>query len=258
MVESYYCMDVPCKLALITDSHDQPVLYLKESLEKNRPDVICIAGDFVYGHPPKNGLKMEESTNAMQLIRECVSVAWTCVSFGNHEWLLNDKDIEVIRSAGAVVLDNNWVEKDGVVFGGLTSGGMMNYRKYIKDHKIEDLYIGEFPTPRSFTPIPDIAWLDDYEKQEGYKVLLCHQPEYYKKYLQGKEIDLILSGHAHGGQIRFGKRGLYAPDQGLFPELTSGVIDNCLVISRGIAKVSRIPRINNPTEIIYILPKSGR
>ena len=257
MVETYYHLQVPCRIALLADSHDQAVPHLKESLERNRPDVICIAGDFVYGHPPKSGLKIRESENAMKLLRTCVSVAWTCVSFGNHEWLLNEQDIEIIRSTGAVVLDNSWVEKNGIVFGGLTSGGMMNYRKYIKEYEIEDLYIGEFPTPRSFTPVPDIAWLGDYEKQEGIKVLLCHQPEYYTKYLQGKRIDLILSGHAHGGQIRIGKQGLYAPDQGLFPKLTSGVIDNCLVISRGIAKVSRIPRINNPTEIVYIMPESG-
>ena len=258
MVETYYHLQVPCKLALIADSHNQPVPHLKESLEKNRPDAICIAGDFVYGHPPKDGLKMDESAYAMRLIRECVSVAWTCVSFGNHEWLLNEKDIEVIKSTGAVVLDNGWVEKDGILFGGLTSGSSIFYRQFRAAQRRDEDYPFLPREPRSLTHIPDITWLDDYEKQEGYKVLLCHQPEYYTKYLQGKRIDLILSGHAHGGQIRIGNRGLYAPDQGLFPKLTSGVIDNRLVITRGIAKVSRIPRINNPTETVYILPESWR
>lgn len=255
MIETYYSFNVPCKLALIADSHDKLVPGLRQSLEKNQPDMICIAGDFIYGHPPSNGLKMNESSNAMQLIEECVSFAWTCISFGNHEWLLNEKDIEIIKSIGAVVLDNNWVEKDGILFGGLTSGGMMNYRRYIRENHIASLYIGEFPTPRSFVPVPDTSWLSDFEKQRGYKILLCHQPEYYLKYLLGMNIDLILSGHAHGGQIRVGNRGLYAPDQGLWPKLTSGVVNGQLVISKGLSNVSRLPRINNPTEIVYIMPK---
>lgn len=175
MTETYYSFNLPCKLALIADSHDQPVPNLKESLEKNRPDMICIAGDFVYGHPPKNGLKMDESQNAMQLIRECVSAAWTCVSFGNHEWLLNEKDIEIIRSAGAVVLDNSWVEKDGILFGGLTSGGMMNYRKYIKDHQITNVGKGESLFTTKEYGVAKNDWhyrFHDLTVQAGEKVIL--------------------------------------------------------------------------------------
>ena len=83
-------------------------------------------------------------------------------------------------------------------------------------------------------------------------MLLCHHPEYYKKYLYNKDIDLIVSGHAHGGQWRIFGRGVFAPGQGLFPKYTSGVHDGRLVISKGIKPSGRIPRIFNTPEVVIV------
>jgi predicted MPP superfamily phosphohydrolase len=84
---------------------------------------------------------------------------------------------------------------------------------------------------------------------------LCHHPEYRDKYLKDRSIDLILSGHAHGGQIRLLGRGLYAPGQGIFPKYTSGIHAN-MIISRGLSNTAGfIPRLFNPREIVYIVPK---
>ena len=101
---------------------------------------------------------------------------------------------------------------------------------------------------------PDIGWLEEFERQPGYRILLCHHPEYYPRFLKGRDIDLILSGHAHGGQWRIGRQGIFAPSQGLFPRLTEGVHDGRLVISRGLANRTPVPRLNNPPEIVYIQP----
>ena len=255
MKETVYNLSVPCRIALIADTHNQPVPGLMESLRKNHPDVICIAGDIIQGYLPKSGLKMQESENALELLKQCAAITTTYFSFGNHEWLLADEDVEMIASTGVEVLDNSWVEKDGIIFGGLSSASLAFYRNYRNHQKEMVLYPGEFPAPRAFVPMPDLSWLPEYERKNGYKILLCHQPEYYTKYLKGINIDLILSGHAHGGQIRVGNRGLYAPDQGLFPKLIGGVFDDRLVISRGLSNASRIPRIYNPTEIVYIEPR---
>ena len=106
--------------------------------------------------------------------------------------------------------------------------------------------------------VPQLDWLDEFEQQEGFRLLLCHHPEYYPLYLRERKIGLIFSGHCHGGQWRFYSpihgetRGVFAPGQGLFPKLTSGIHDGKLVISRGLCNTSFIPRINNPTEIVYI------
>ena len=255
MKETFYHLNVPCRVALIADTHNQPVPELIPSLEKNRPDVICIAGDIIQGFLPKSGLKMAESENALRLLTQCAAITRTYFSFGNHEWLLADEDVAMIRDTGVEILDNSWVGKYGVVFGGLSSGSLTFYRHFREQQKEKILYPGEFPAPRAFVPMPDISWIPDFEKQEGFKILLCHQPEYYTKYLHGMDIDLIQSGHAHGGQIRIGDRGLYAPDQGLFPKLISGVIDDRLVISRGLSNTSRLPRFHNPTEVVYIVPR---
>ena len=88
--------------------------------------------------------------------------------------------------------------------------------------------------------------------ENGAKILLCHHPEYYKTYLKDKKIDLIVAGHAHGGQWRLGRLAAFAPGQGIFPKYTKGVYDKRLVVSTGLKKSGRIPRIFNKPEIVYI------
>lgn len=86
--------------------------------------------------------------------------------------------------------------------------------------------------------------------------MLSHRPERiesYKKY----NFDLVLSGHAHGGQVRipFLLNGLYAPNQGLFPKYAGGLYThNNLnhVVSRGLSYNPKLPRIFNPPEIVIV------
>ena len=108
------------------------------------------------------------------------------------------------------------------------------------------------------TPPPDLRWLERFSAFQGFKLLLCHHPEYYPVYIKPLDIDIILSGHAHGGQWRLFGRGVFAPGQGLFPALTSGVYDNRLVVSRGLANTAGVPRIFNPTELVIVklIPQS--
>ena len=98
------------------------------------------------------------------------------------------------------------------------------------------------------------SWLEQFESEPGYKVLLCHHPEYYDKYIrQYAGIDLVLAGHTHGGQIRFFGKGLFAHGQGLFPKYSGGVCDGGrLIVSRGLANTSRILRFHNPPELVFV------
>ena len=106
------------------------------------------------------------------------------------------------------------------------------------------------------TPMPETGWLRDFADADGYHILLMHHPEYISKV--PASVELTLSGHAHGGQWRFYDmhtkqwRGVYAPDQGQLPKLTSGIVDGRLIISRGLSNPAFVPRLNNDTEIIYI------
>ena len=167
--------------------------------------------------------------------------------------MLSDKDKQIITDTGVKLLDNTWTEFNGVFIGALTSSGVSAYAQFRKGKDRVYPKWQHFNAPQRNEPV--IGWLDEFEKQGGKKLLLCHHPEYRDKYLKDRSIDLILSGHAHGGQIRLLGRGLYAPGQGIFPKYTSGIHAN-MIISRGLSNTAGfIPRLFNPREIVYIVAK---
>jgi len=90
-----------------------------------------------------------------------------------------------------------------------------------------------------------------------FTILLTHRPELFEKYVD-KGYDLVLAGHAHGGQWRIPVilNGVYAPDQGLFPKYAGGkYVKNktTMIVSRGLGRESTpIPRIYNPPELVII------
>ena len=90
----------------------------------------------------------------------------------------------------------------------------------------------------------------------GYRILLAHRPEAIDEYRQ-MDFDLILSGHAHGGQWRIPGwiNGVYAPGQGFFPRYAGGVYpldDLVMIVSRGLSNNTWVPRIFNPPELVMI------
>ena len=260
LVETFYNIGCPVSIALLADFHNNipdPVL---ESLRSHKPKIIAIAGDFIFGDMPKGWrIKIKENFRALKLLQECPDIAPTFVSLGNHEYTLSDEDYEVLRSTKVTLLDNTWTNYHGMVIGGLSSPYCKAYQEFRAKQGGTEQYPKPIPHIRTWKVTPSLAWLDEFEKQNGYKILLCHHPEYYPKYLKDRKIDLILSGHCHGGQWRYYSlihhemRGFYAPGQGFFPSLTSGVHDGKLVISRGLSNPTTIPRINNPEEIVYIM-----
>ena len=97
--------------------------------------------------------------------------------------------------------------------------------------------------------------LEPFAEDESYKILLSHRPEQFEVYVKHK-VDLVLSGHAHGGQVRIPfAGGLVAPNQGFFPKYDSGLYVNGstnMIVSRGLGN-SIIPiRINNRPELVII------
>lgn len=108
----------------------------------------------------------------------------------------------------------------------------------------------ESPATSSRKSKPDTAWLAEFAAVPGYHILLCHHPEYYP--CLPEAIELVVSGHAHGGQWRVRNHGVYAPGQGLWPKWTRGVYDGRLIVSAGLSNTTFAPRINNPTEIVFI------
>ena len=97
--------------------------------------------------------------------------------------------------------------------------------------------------------------LEKYSDNEYFKILLSHRPELFEVYVENN-MDIVFSGHAHGGQVRLPLiGGIIAPHQGLFPEYDSGLYTSYntnMVVSRGLGD-SIIPlRMNNPPELVVV------
>ncbi len=231
------------------------------SLRAHAPSLICITGDVLYGGRPEGDTSpLETQTNVLPFLRSCASIAPTFLSLGNHEWMVDAEDLRLLSSTGVTVLDNEWrsitIGAKEIVIAGLTSGYVTDYRFFRAESGSSDRY----PRQESISGIggavharehkPETEWLEEYCSTPGYHILLSHHPEYYP--LIPDSIDLILSGHAHGGQWRFFNRGVFAPGQSWWPRYTKGVYEGRLVVSAGLSNTTWVPRLFNPTEVVYI------
>ena len=253
MVESLYIIPDAPRLALLSDLHGRPYQEAVFSLQRNKPDIICITGDIIYGIWPADDISpLVSQPYVLPFLERCAGIAPTYLSLGNHEQALDQKDFETIVNTGVTVLDNNWAQRNGVVIGGLTSAYVTDYRRA----KPKDSTC-RYPKLQhvQFERKPETEWMKEYAAEPGYHVLLSHHPEYYP--MIPDNVELMLSGHAHGGQIRLFNRGLFAPGQGWWPKWTKGAYDNRLIISAGLSNTaSPIPRLFNPTEVLYVFPEA--
>lgn len=174
--------------------------------------------------------------------------------------MLDQEDLAAISSTGVTVLDNSWVDTvtggKTVIIGGLTSGYVTDYRAFratqdsLERYPKKDTISGIGGAVTASQHKPESGWLDEFSSAPGFKICLSHHPEYFP--FVPSTVDLILSGHAHGGQWRFFGRGVFAPGQGFWPRWSKGVYDGKMVVSTGLANTASIPRLFNPTEIVYL------
>jgi hypothetical protein len=211
----------PLRFAVASDIHSAP---FEDALEEfSRCDAVLLPGDLVDRHRRNN----EEAERFLQIVPKIRPLFY---SVGNHERKYRQREafLAQARESGAILLDNGSTEFRGIRIGGLSSA----------------------------KETPDTGFLDRFEREDGYRLLLCHHPEDWRDFVDGRDIDLTLCGHAHGGQIQIRGRGLYAPGQGLFPKLTDGLYGGGkMLLSRGMTNGAkpRIPRINNPCELIILI-----
>lgn len=222
------------RIVQVSDLHDAVFGNNQEKLvakvKKTNPDIIFITGDVV----DSNRYNLEKS---LQAVRGLVALADVYYVLGNHEVATNKvSDIyEALSSLGVHVMANEStvLERDG---------------ERLAIVGIEDPLMG-----RSTEEMLDIATA--YLPQDMLKLLLAHRPEVFDTYVE-QEIDLVFSGHAHGGQIRIpGIGGLIAPGQGLLPKYTTGIYESNMtkmVVSRGLGNSSVPYRIFNLPEIIVM------
>lgn len=215
------------KIVILADLHSNVPKGLLEAVKQESPDLIAIPGDcidYTVSHAP----------NMLPFLHSLAEIAPTYYSDGNHE-LFKEEDVRAVEETGVRFLFDQTVTHGELVIGGLASGFGFGEQ-------------GRWKT----TPAPNADYLTAFSNEQGFKILLSHHPEYYKPYLRALPIDLIISGHAHGGQWRVFGRGVFAPGQGIFPKYTSGVHENRFVISRGLGNHTVIPRIFNRPEMVVL------
>ena len=209
-----------------------------KKIEKMNPDIIFITGDLI----DSNNTNIDI---AMDLIKETIDIAPIFYVSGNHEAWSDSYNIlkSKLEEVGVTVLDNEkteiYKENSSIDLIGLSD------TSFIESDWLE--YSGNAQTRDLLS--------DLIEKNSNFKILLSHRPELFDIY-SDSDVDLVFSGHAHGGQFRLPFiGGLIAPDQGLFPKLTEGIHVNnntSMVISRGLGN-SVIPiRIFNRPELIVV------
>ena len=220
-------------LAVATDLHDsffgENQRELIAAIRAENPDALLLVGDMSETPDEMDGVRA--------LVEGLVGELPILYTTGNHECQgSEDKQIKAaLREMGATVLEGDSVELGGIRIAGTDD-------------------------PLCLTRADWQAQLEACRAQDDtFTVLMAHRPERVDSYATG--FDLVVSGHAHGGQICIPGLldGLWAPNQGWFPEYTSGLYpleEGQLAVSRGLCK-SAIPRLFNRPElmILHIVPE---
>ncbi len=236
----------PVRLALLTDLHSctygENQSELLAAIEKTAPDVICLVGDIFDDEASHKG--------ALELL-DGIAERWPCYfATGNHEHWSEEYTVfkGLLAAYGVPVLAGETVS--------LTVGE-------------QTLLLGGIDDPTGFLDMGQ-AGVADTETWYGqltlvnegaavsldYSILLSHRPEKTAEY-RDSDFDLVLAGHAHGGQVRLPlllPNGVFSPGEGYRPDYTGGVHglgDTTLVISRGLCK-NELPRVFNPPELVVI------
>lgn len=227
----------PVRLVLLTDLHScnygENQRELVSAIEAAAPDLILMSGDIA--DDEMDNAKTEELLAALQKRWPMYYVT------GNHELDSDDPAAlkELFTRYGADVLEGEAVT--------LTVG-----ETELAILGVDDPLCGKTEFARQLQAAKAAA-------PDGvYRILLGHRPDRWEDY--GKtEADLLLSGHAHGGQWRLPGllNGLFAPNQGLFPKYAGGEYKfdtMTMIVSRGLARESTrlVPRIFNPPELVVI------
>lgn len=207
---------------------DKMITHIKDE----KPDIIAITGDLI-----DKSAKID-TCGVCNFIDKIKNVAPIYYVNGNHEEANNESDklYDYLRDNGIFVLKNQslnfTIKTKRITIIGINDNENFSSNDYIGNEEIEN----------------------------NYRILLAHHPEKWLTYSSNMNVippNLVLSGHAHGGQIRFFGKGLYAPNQGFFPEFDSGLYTYPngkvnMIVSRGIGNSILPYRFNNKPHVPII------
>ena len=226
------------KIAHVSDLHNAVFGRKNEKLlsliRAAKPDIIAITGDLIDS-------RHTDIDSALAFVEAAAEIAPVYYVTGNHESRLDFDEIEPrLIAAGARVLRN---EAEDIGRGG----------ERIRLAGIDDpsfIRTGGTAEERAAAELEQLG-----DGGGTFTVLLAHRPELVEVYAE-YGAGLVLSGHAHGGQVRLPLLGgLYAPGQGLLPEYDSGLYslgETQMVVSRGLGNSVAPLRVNNRPELVIV------
>ena len=229
------------RIAHVSDLHNAEIGEDNEKLltmlREADPDMIAITGDLIDSR----------NTNveiALQFVQEAMKIAPCYYVSGNHEARVNEyEELKTgLISAGVIILEDTQtgisIEEQTITLIGVDDPSFQT-----------DYLFGDSET------VINSKLTELHTDGEVFTILLSHRPELFDTYAD-HDVDLVLSGHAHGGQFRLPFiGGVVAPNQGLFPEYDAGIYtdgNTNMLVSRGVGNSILPFRINNRPEVILI------
>lgn len=255
------------RVVLLTDLHQkffgEGNQKLLDRISEVSPDMILIAGDTINS----------DNTDIYYAIKLCgqlQEIAPVYYGMGNHEnrvvygMDLTKKNLDAVSGNDTSGDFSDLIKNDGLINGLKATGATVLQNSYaIAEVNGNSIAIGGISTDRDASWPYSGTFLTDFmtENSGRCEILLSHFPSPAHS-LADSGIDLILSGHNHGGVIRLpGIGGLYANGEGLFPEDDAGMKNigtSTFIISRGLGSHGWIPRLFNPPELVVIDISQGR
>lgn len=244
------------KFVVLSDLHDHEFGIENEGLvlaiQDIAPDCIFMVGDFI-----NEG--SQDASVLLNLVEKLSDIAPVYFSLGNHEIAYMNRTgedlITKINDAGAKVLDLEYEEIE-VGEEWIRIGGMYDYAFALDGYN---------STNPETMDVDVYNFLTDFQNTDYFKIMMAHRPDSFVLGEASKtwKINLVISGHAHGGQVVLPfVGGLWAPEQGWFPQYVHGLYQKDkinLFITSGLGSHSEtIPRFNNPPEIAVIVIKNAR
>lgn len=226
------------RIVQVSDLHDATFgggqQRLVKKVKEADPDAIFLTGDLIDS-------RRYDLQNSLDAVKQFVEMADVYYVLGNHEVAVNQTDeiYMALESLGVHILPNQSLE--------IERGG-----ERVAIIGIEDPLMG-----KEVQEMLDKAMAGTEE--HTYKILLSHRPEKFKTYVEN-ELDVVFTGHAHGGQVRLPFiGGLVAPGQGWLPTYTSGLYEadhTSMLVSRGLGNSLVPQRLFNLPELIVVELKS--
>ncbi len=209
-------------------------------LEEENPDFIILSGDIL------NSVDIDSTVDFAKKLTEYSSVIYVR---GNHEddYESYQEFLQALDEIGVITVGNENYEIGELNFIGIEDFSGANLTEDSRFKQVYSDYISNYTSALS---------------DDKYNILLAHRPKFLESYAD-LGVDLVFSGHAHGGQwqIPFTDIGFYAPDDGFMTNNVHGIKslnETTQIISSGTSNSYEpfIPRLFNRKEVVIVDLKS--